>query len=97
MPQRRTNPFVATFTTSGKGAASRAQVEGLYHALRPEAARGLPGASVSLAKVDGGRALRIEIEADSLRSLRAAVNSTLRLAALALEVAARASAAPEEE
>lgn len=95
MARRKANPFVATFTTAGL--ASRQRVEGLYRALLPEAGAGLPGAAVKLRPVDGGRALEIRIEADNLRSLRAAVNSTLRWTALALDIAERVAPLAEDE
>lgn len=98
MARRLAKPFVAVFTTDGaSGPAARRRVEGLRQALLPEAGRGLPGATVRLRTVREGRALEIRIEADSLASLRAAVNSYLRWTALALEVGAAASAPDDDE
>lgn len=98
MARRRKAPYVAVFTASaGKGARGARQLEGLRQALLPEAGRGLPGASVAVKAVNGGHAVEVRIEADTLRSLRAASNSYLRWSALALEVAGGASGAGEEE
>lgn len=97
MARRPAKPFVAIFTTDrASGPATRRHLEGLRQALLPEAGRGLPGATVRLRTLGQGRALEIRIEADSLASLRAAVNSYLRWTALALDVGAAARARDDE-
>ena len=79
---------VATFTARAPpGKAGAAELRALRDALAPEARGGLPGATIAVRTASGGGALEIKIEADSLKTLRAAVNSTLRAAGLAIEVA----------
>ena len=91
-------PYLAVFTaTAPPGPGGARRLEGLRQALMPEAGRGLPGAAVGVRATDAGRAVEVRIEADSLRSLRAAINSYLRWSALALEVAGRAGGSGEEE
>ena len=98
MARRRKAPYLAVFTASApKGAAGARRLEGLRQALLPEAGRGLPGASVAVRARNGGRTVEVRIEADTLRTLRAASNSYLRWSALALEVADRTGAQREEE
>ncbi len=98
MGARKKDMHVAVFTAaSPRGAAGAAGVEALRQALAPESGRGLPGASVKVRRMPGSRGVEIRIEAETLRSLRAAVNSYLRWAALALEVASRVEGPAEEE
>lgn len=96
--RKNAGPFVVTFTLSvGKTDQAGATVERLRRALAPEAGHALPGATVTLRKTDGGRALGVRIEADSLRALRAATNSYLRWTTLAAEVVEAAASVAEQE
>jgi tRNA threonylcarbamoyladenosine modification (KEOPS) complex Pcc1 subunit len=98
MARKPRYPHRASFTArAGGGRFAARQIEGLRQALLPEAGRSLPGASVHLRRLERGRALEVTIEAETLRSLRAAVNSYLRWTALALDVANRAGPEGEEE
>ena len=91
----RAPPFGATLTLDlGPGRQWRARA--VVRALAPEAGRDLPGAQVSVRPSSGGRAVEIDVEAESLRALRASVNSYLRWATLAIDVSERARAAEEE-
>jgi tRNA threonylcarbamoyladenosine modification (KEOPS) complex Pcc1 subunit len=73
---------VATLSLGAKGAIGLA-VEG---ALSVEAGGGLPKVSVDISRTD--EEVRVRLAADDLPSLRAALNSFLRWAAMAAEVAA---------
>jgi hypothetical protein len=78
---------VAVFTAAApKGKAGSAKLLALEQALAPEQGGALPGARIFVKRAKGG-AVEIRIEADTVTSLRAAVNSYLRAAALALDVA----------
>lgn len=81
---------VALFkATAPRGKAGAAKLRALQQSLSPEQGGALPGAAIF---VRGGKAgaVEIRIEADTVTSLRAAVNSYLRAAQLALDVAAAA-------
>jgi tRNA threonylcarbamoyladenosine modification (KEOPS) complex Pcc1 subunit len=81
---------VAVFTaTAPRGKAGEANLRALHQSLSPEQGGALPGARIFVRRGKGG-AVEIRIEADTVTSLRAAVNSYLRAAALALDVAAAA-------
>lgn len=98
MARRSARPYVAVLRAEGSaGGSAVKRTEGLRQALLPETGRRLPGATVRVAAPSRGRGLEIRIEADNLRSLRAALNSTLRLAGLALAVADGALEGGEEE
>jgi tRNA threonylcarbamoyladenosine modification (KEOPS) complex Pcc1 subunit len=91
----RAAPFDATLVLElGPRGARRARA--VVDALSPEAGRDLPGADVKVRRARGGRAVEIDVRADSLRTLRASVNSYLRWAALALDVSALASPVEDE-
>jgi tRNA threonylcarbamoyladenosine modification (KEOPS) complex Pcc1 subunit len=96
--KKKAGPFVVTFTLSmGTTAQAGAWAKRLKRALQPEAEGALPGASVTMRTAEGGRALAVRVEADSLRALRAATNSYLRWTTLAAEVVEAASGAHEED
>lgn len=81
---------VAVFTaTAPRGKAGAGKLRALQQSLLPEQGGALPGARIFVGSARGG-AVEIRIEADTVTSLRAAVNSYLRAAALALDVAAAA-------
>ena len=79
---------VATLSIGVRGIVARA-VEG---ALSVEAGGGLPKVSVELTRSDED--VKVRLRADDLPSLRAAVNSFLRWAAMAAEVSTGAEMAP---
>ena len=81
----------------GKGDKAGRVVAAVRAALRPEMAEPAGGPRVRLVEGRGAAELEIEITAPSLSTLRAAVNSHLRAATLALQVAEMAAAAGEEE
>ncbi|MCI4371180.1 MAG: hypothetical protein L3J78_00870 [Thermoplasmata archaeon] len=74
----------ATITFSGPGARV------VYESLRPEAGRDVPRAHVSLRAARN--ALTLTIDADDTGALRAAVNSYLRWADVAVRVHREVSA-----
>jgi tRNA threonylcarbamoyladenosine modification (KEOPS) complex Pcc1 subunit len=85
---KKTGGHVAVFTASApKGAKGAARLKALEQALAPEAAGALPGARIRVRRLRAGGPVEIRIEAESVRTLRAAVNSYLRAAGLALDVA----------
>ena len=81
---------IATLSLGTGGAIGRA-VEG---ALSVEAGGGLPKVSVELSR--SPEEVHIRLSAEDLASLRAALNSFLRWAAMAAEVAAGVEGAPGE-
>ena len=94
-PAKRSAPFEATLTLDlGRGREARARA--VVRALAPEAGHDLPGSQVAVRISPGGRGLDIEVEADTLRALRACVNSYLRWATLAIDVSEKAGG-PEDE
>lgn len=83
---------MAVFTaTAPRSAAGESQLRALEDALTPEVGGALPGARITVKRRQAPPSVEIRIEADTVKSLRAAVNSYLRAAALALDVAAAAS------
>lgn len=88
---KKVGRHVAVFTARAPATKDgEAQLRALRDALAPEADGALPGAAIAV-RARGG-AVEIRIEADSVRALRAAVNSYLRAAALAADVAGAARA-----
>jgi len=79
----------------GPGAAARARA--LAKALGPESGRQLPGSRVTIRGGGPVGTVELRIEAHSLRALRAAVNSHLRWASLAVEIAKVAGERPGDE
>ncbi len=79
---------IATLSLGAQGSIGRA-VEG---ALSVEAGGGLPKVSVELSR--SPEKVQVRLSAEDLASLRAALNSFLRWAAMAAEVAAGAEGAP---
>lgn len=87
MAAKKAAKHVATFTARARpGGGGPAQLAALRDALAPEADGALKGARIFVRAAPRG-ALEFRVEADTVASLRAAVNSYLRAAALALDVA----------
>jgi tRNA threonylcarbamoyladenosine modification (KEOPS) complex Pcc1 subunit len=80
----------ASFTVEfGAGLDGRRRLAAVEAALRPDISADGPrakGDSVSMRRLRGGRALEVRVRSTSLVSLRAALNSHMRMAALAVEV-----------
>ena len=85
-------PFVATISVElADGPDGAARARALAKALGPEGGRQLPGSRVTIREVGTAGTVELKIEAHNLRALRAAVNSHLRWASLAVEVAKAAT------
>ena len=88
MGAKKAGRHVAVFTARAPaGKAGAAKLRALEQALSPEADGNLPGARISVRALPKRREVEIRIDADSVKGLRAAVNSYLRAVALALDVA----------
>jgi tRNA threonylcarbamoyladenosine modification (KEOPS) complex Pcc1 subunit len=80
-------PFVATLTVEvGTGRQREGRARAMVKALAPEAGKGMPGTDVKV-RAGAGGVVEVVIKADTMPTLRAAVNSYLRVASLAQRVA----------